>query len=147
MTQRPEILAFPAALSDRVASVARELSQAELQLDQTIRHCLGSRHRDGRLREQCIRPLLHDDREWVVPFVFTMLGEYVIEIIRAIEQDLPAHVLPAWQRFAASNPDYVATTRRRAISYWDCYHRAAYPNMADYPALRLIKNVSALIEV
>lgn len=175
MSPRPEVLAFPAALSERVTRIAQELAHGEQHaphphgprvyvngeelilpsrlyyrsalpasggdpLDDTIRNCLGTRHHDGYLRERCVCALLHERREWVIPFLFAMLGEYVVEIVLAIESRLAPDALPAWQHFAANNPQFLATTRRRAISYWDCYYRRRYRQMADYPALRLLQS-------
>lgn len=88
-----------------------------------------------------MRALLHERSEWVIPFLFAMLGEYVAEIVLAIESLLEPEALPAWRHFAANNPQFLATTRRRAISYWSCYYRRRYPKMADYPALQWLQRV------
>ncbi|MGM9479956.1 hypothetical protein ACS5PN_02040 [Roseateles sp. NT4] len=37
--------------------------------------------------------------------------------------------------FAAENPAFMATTRRRATSYWDCYHRGRFPTLPSYPGI------------
>ncbi len=51
--------------------------------------CLGTRHYDGLVREECTKQLLTVEQPWVVPFVTQMIGEYVIEIVQVIERGLP----------------------------------------------------------
>lgn len=103
--------------------------------------CLGSRHHDGFLRESCARRLLVRDESWVVPFIFQLLGEYVVEIIRPIEEAIAAD-RQKYAGFARDNPAYFLTTQRRAISYWDIYYRHLYPTMRDYPALKELESIS-----
>lgn len=106
--------------------------------------CVGTRHTDGRVREDCLRQVLGVDQAWVAPFVVRLLGEYVIEIVEAIAAALPsldaAHLAP----FVQQNPAFMANTRRRATSYWNCYHRGRYPRLADYPAIRALVALARL---
>ena len=39
----------------------------------------------------------------------------------------------------AENPGFLALTRARVASYWDCYHRYPYLHLADYPGTRIIR--------
>jgi len=105
--------------------------------------CLGSRHHDGFLRESCARRLLEHDEPWVVPFLFQLLGEYVVEIVRPIEAAIAADGRK-YTTFTRENPAYFLTTERRAISYWDAYYRVRYPAMQDYPALKALAALRAL---
>ncbi len=89
--------------------------------------CLGTRHHDGHLREACLRQLLLQERAWTAPFVVHLCGEYVLEIVEAIEVALPAWNAEALARYLRENPAYVATLERRAVSYWNCYYRWQYP--------------------
>lgn len=40
-----------------------------------------TRHSNGFVREQQVKPLLLADESWIPPFVIQLLGEYVLEII------------------------------------------------------------------
>lgn len=111
---------------------------------QTLALCLGSRHCDGHVREACLRSLIHSDTMWVVPFVVQLLGEYVIEIIRCIEENIAVMDRLLYGRFMAQNPAFVATTKRRIASYWDCYHRHRYPNFATYPATLAMRSLECM---
>jgi hypothetical protein len=97
--------------------------------------CFGSRHWDGHVREECLRQLLvPTDRPWVVPFVVQLIGEYVIEIVEAIAATISSETAARFCEFARENPGFMATTRRRATSYWACYYRQRFPALRSYPA-------------
>lgn len=106
--------------------------------------CLGSRHWDGQLREECLRQLIAFDHPWVSPFIVQPLGEYVIEIVELIAAELARLNAAQLAAFARDNPGFLATTRRRAVSYWDCYHRARFPKLRDYPALAALDAIEAM---
>lgn len=106
--------------------------------------CLGTRHHDGHLREACLRQLLLQERAWMAPFVVHLCGEYVLEIVEAIEVALPAWNAEALARYLRENPAYVATLERRAVSYWNCYYRWQYPVWKAYPGSRAMAALRAL---
>jgi len=97
--------------------------------------CLGTRHGDGHVREACVRELARHDRPWAIPFVVQLLGEYVVEITLVILAALADVDVAGYAAFARENPHFMATTRRRATSYWACYYRSRYPLLRDYPAI------------
>lgn len=96
---------------------------------------LGTRHSDGHVREECLRQIVAVDRPWLAPFVVQLLGEYVIEIVEVIAATLHEHGPERLAGFARENPQFMATTRRRATSYWHCYHRDRFPALQAYPAI------------
>lgn len=106
--------------------------------------CLGTRHSDGRVREACLREVLGVDEPWVAPFVVLLLGEYVVEIVEAIAVALPSLNTAHLGSFVQQNPAFMATTRRRATSYWNCYYRGRSPKLADYPAIRVLDALARL---
>jgi hypothetical protein len=106
--------------------------------------CLGTRHHDGYLREACLRQLLQQERVWTAPFVVHLCGEYVLEIVEAIEVALPAWNAEALARYLRENRAYVATLERRAVSYWNCYYRRQYPVWKAYPGSRAMAALRAL---
>ncbi|MCX2863918.1 hypothetical protein OOZ63_18995 [Paucibacter sp. PLA-PC-4] len=106
--------------------------------------CIGARHDDGFLRESCVRKLLRVREPWVLPFVLAPLGEYVIEIIELIESALPSLDASGCAEFVRANPAFMATLRRRVISYWDCYFRRAYPMICQYPAYRALMTLEGM---
>jgi hypothetical protein len=109
-----------------------------------VAHCLYTRHHDGRVRERHALRIVRDLTPWVLPFVVQLVGEYVVEIVAALEERLPEIGTPsslqerAYGAFLAANPELLRLTRARVISYWDCYYRRDFPALADYPGYRLI---------
>lgn len=154
--------AFPAALSLRAADIARLIpdypyrlwgydvilngEQLEIPVrlyfppellagpdDDSLLLCLGTRHRDGYLRQKCVTQLLERGDEFVVPYIVQLLGEYVVEIAQVINDALARINIEPYRRFLADNPGYFASTQSRVTSYWSCYYRAAYPDITAYP--------------
>jgi hypothetical protein len=102
---------------------------------------LGTRHYDGYLREEFVRELMARDLAWSAPFIFQLLGEYVVEIALTIEQALEGRDRGSLLGFIRANPTFAETTARRATSYWDAYYRGRYRRLEDYPAFRVISRL------
>lgn len=108
--------------------------------------CLGTRHWDGHVREAYLRRIVDLDRDWVVPFVVQLLGEYVVEIARVINAALPHLDQSRYAAFARENPRFMELTRQRTVSYWDCYYRwGAYKHLRDYPARAALDAIERMI--
>jgi hypothetical protein len=105
---------------------------------------LGTRHSDGRIREQCLRQIVAVDRPWVAPFVVQLLGEYVIEIVEVIAAAVYERGPEPFAGFAQENPQFMATTRRRATSYWHCYYRGRFPALQAYPAITALDAIERM---
>lgn len=81
---------------------------------------------------------------WVVPFVVRLAGEYVLEILVVICDELRDLTTPgtggnlAYGQFLVDNPAFFARTQRRVVSYWSCYYRGAYASFQGYPGCTLL---------
>ncbi|MFC0504855.1 hypothetical protein [Micromonospora costi] len=121
-------------------------AQAALSpIQRAIVDCLYTRHHDGRVRQNHLERVVGLTEPWVAPFVVQLIGEYVDEILLAIQRDLaPPLTTPdssagrVYGRFAAENPAFLAITGQRVASYWSCYYRQRYPALTDYPGHALI---------
>jgi hypothetical protein len=71
-----------------------------------------------------------------------LLGEYVMEIVELVAAALPSLNTAHVAAFVRENPAFMATTRRRAISYWHCYHRT--PELKSYPAIQALDAMEQL---
>lgn len=109
--------------------------------------CLGTRHWDGHVREECLRHIVAVDRPWIAPFVVQLLGEYVVEIVEVIAAAVSAGSPTRFSGFARENLPFIKTTRRRATSYWACYHRSRYPALQAYPALTALESIERMAQV
>ena len=74
-----EILNIPCRIYFDEPSSTKEMSLTEQQ--RTILNCILLRHHDGYLRQRRLELLIDKTEYFVVPFVFQLLGEYVIEIL------------------------------------------------------------------
>lgn len=111
-------------------------------LHQTIVACIYTRHHDGRVREAAVHPVMTSDAPWTAPFVVRLLGEYVVEIMIAIEAHADALSEPRFARFIAHNPDFFALTWRRMISHWNERYRRSYRDLSDYPGARVLARLA-----
>jgi hypothetical protein len=109
-----------------------------------VLHCLYSRHCDGRVRQQHLAQIVSSADPWVVPFVVQLVGEYVLEVLVDICDELRDHgaagddLRLAYGEFIVANPAFFARTQRRVVSYWSCYYRAAFESFQDYPGCTLL---------
>lgn len=108
---------------------------------------LGTRHCDGYIREECLRQIVAVDRPWLAPFIVQLLGEYVVEIVEVIAAAIDEASPTRFSGFVHENPGFMATTRRRATSYWACYHRSRFPALRTYPALTALDAIEQMARV
>ncbi|MQS06993.1 hypothetical protein FNX48_007345 [Streptomyces sp. IF17] len=149
---------FSVYVGDEAVTIPYRIHQDEPPLDveraltgvqQTILHCLYSRHSDGLIRQCHLEHIVGSDEPWVVPFVVQLAGEYVLEILESIHHglsDLPsersAH-WPAYGDFIARNPRFFEQTEYRVVSYWSCYYRWRFPAFGTYPGCHLLELLRA----
>ncbi len=140
-----EVLSAPArlyCLPDVLRSIIKETTGDS----RTLALCLGTRHWGGYVREECLRQLVSTDRPWVAPFIVQLLGEHVVEIVEVIAAAMPEANAASLSDFARENPEFMAITRQRATSYWDCYYRRRFPSLQTYPAITVLKAIDAMAQ-
>ncbi len=107
-------------------------------------HCLYSRHCDGVVRQRHLEKVVGSTDPMVVPFVVQLVGEYVLEILVVICDELRDLATPgtrghlAYGQFIVDNPAFFARTQRRVVSYWSCYYRHNYASFRGYPGRTLL---------
>jgi hypothetical protein len=98
---------------------------------------LCTRHCDGYVREWAATELDPTAYPWARAFAVQLLGEYVVEIARVIEAKVNRSGTAPYLAFVEENSGFVATTKSRATSYWDCYYRAQYRQLSEFPSYRV----------
>lgn len=111
---------------------------------QVLALCMGTRHWDGFIREECLRQLVDTGSPWAAPFIVRLVGEYVVEIVQVIVVALQRGYVAGLAQFALDNPSFMATTRRQVVSYWDSYYRRQFPSLLDYPAHIALESIHQL---
>lgn len=112
------------------------------RLSEGSRHiltCLFTRHHDGLVRERHVRQLLSfRSMPWEPPYLLQLIGEYVVEIIDVIKNDVQRLRSEHLGAFVAENQNFLRKIRHRVISYWHCYHRSEFSRFAEYPGFQLM---------
>jgi hypothetical protein len=103
--------------------------------------CLRTRSTDGYVRQASLRLILASKEPWCVPFIVLLAGEYVVEIINDMAAALPTLDRDVYSTFVRENRKLMRLMRAKAISYWDCYYRASYPDQKDYPGLAFLREL------
>jgi len=110
------------------------------KIQQLILSAILSRSNDGFVREKCVGELLRSDEPWIPPFVLQLLGEYVLPIIRVVGDQSTVLKSSEYRRFLIENPAFLQLLKQRIASYWNCYYRAVFPRLKDYPAFQMIES-------
>jgi hypothetical protein len=102
-------------------------------IQRQILWCIFTRHHDGFVRQKVLEKLLQKKLEYfMMPFIFQLLGEYVVEILKVIEPNINKNNQEIWRDFMLENPQYIQTTQRRMVSYWNEYYRSNHPDFKGY---------------
>lgn len=140
-----ETLHIPYRLYHDPDLLIRELSNSQPSA-RLILLCLGTRHHDGYLRQECLYELLKSEASWLTPYLLQLAGEYVVEIVDEVANAIGQRNPASLRAFALENPAYLATLDRRVTSYWRCYHRHAYPDRNVYPGTKVLAAVRAAVD-
>jgi hypothetical protein len=108
-----------------------------------ILQCLFTRHHDGLVRQLYLERIIRSRDPWVFPFVTQLIGEYVIEILEIIHQNLNKLDTLGYREFLVGNPQFLQITNHRVLSYWDCYYRDTGRN--EYVGFKLTNFLNGLV--
>lgn len=108
--------------------------------------CLGSRCDDGFLRQRSIEALLREPRPWSVPYLVEAVGEHVLEILQALDGQIPEELRPHLADYLVANESRFLYRCRQCVSYWNQFDRyrydGLYPDWNDYPGARIIATLA-----
>jgi hypothetical protein len=125
LTWQGTLLAIPYRLY--VQEPAPQILHRLTTRQQQVLHCLYLRHYDGYLRQRHLEALFAacagSPEAFTVPFTFSLVGEYVQEILEVVAANLTPELLASYVALIKQNPLYWQQTRGRVASYWDVYYR------------------------
>ena len=131
-----DILEIPYRIYNDVPNFSQlnNLSPQEL----SIIYCLYSRHFDGYIRQEMIKKLIEIEfQDFMIPYVFLLVGEYVVEIINDIYPFIEKNK-EFFIDFINNNHDLTTLTYQRMVSYWNEYYRhSQYKYLNDYSGKRI----------
>ena len=135
---------FPLHLRDEVVSLPQRIYYAP-PLFQTLRfnalqteitNCLFTRHHDGFVRQENLVRIIRSPSPWIPCFVIPLVGEYVVQILEIIRENLSYFDKSIYEEFVRSNPEFISLTEKRVMSYWNCYYRSI--KKQDYPGFLIL---------
>ncbi|OFY47832.1 MAG: hypothetical protein A2W85_13615 [Bacteroidetes bacterium GWF2_41_31] len=109
------------------------------KIQNDILNCILTRHHNGFIREKCLMNILKSDNEWTSPFIFQLIGEYVLELDQLILNNLNENNINKLTKVIIENPEFAETTENRVISYWNCYYRNEYPKKEDFVGFKIFR--------
>ena len=113
------------------------------ELQSQLLDCLFTRHYDGIVRQEHLARIIRSQNIWIPCFVVPLVGEYVVEILQLIQENLPHLDTSPDADFVRANPEFLELTDKRVTSYWDCYYRSI--RKEEYPgflALDFLKSTA-----
>ena len=115
-----------------------QLVSAFSEQQRTALCCFFTRHHSGFVRERMLREILQrDSAPWIYPFAIQLLGEYVIEILEVLWARRDLLRSEQCVTFLNDNPKFVALTKKRIVSYWNCYFRSLSSHLVDHIGYRI----------
>lgn len=124
-----ELLTIPYRAYFNEPELEKERTLTDRQ--KSILNCIFLRHHNGYIRQSRLEKI-ENIEYWVTPFTFQLLGEYVIEILEVLDEQLDDNKLENYKRFAIENSKYYQQTESRMISYWNEYYRHRFPKLKNY---------------
>jgi len=122
----------------RVYHEIPKIRSAQLTASQNeLLQCILTRHSDGLVRQQSLERIIRSKRPWVPAYVVQLAGEYVVEILSVIEQNLNSLDDKIYSEFLTENREFFSATAQRIDSYWDCYYREM--QREGYPGFRVLR--------
>jgi hypothetical protein len=111
-----------------------------------LTQCYFTRHFDGFVREASLREIIKCEEYFATPFIFQLVGEYVVQNLHVVLENLNEPLLKNIRKLKSENEDYFKKTTARVNSYWDCYYRRfEYPQWDNYPGNKIMKKINRYI--
>jgi hypothetical protein len=114
-------------------------------IQRELAYALLTRHADGFVRQHSLSNILSSKSMWIPPFVVQLVGEYVIEIVVDIQGAMTKLDRNQYGPFIRANPTFLAKTRQRAASYWNCYYRHRF-DWKSYPGKQILDSLDAMLK-
>lgn len=114
-------------------------------MQRQILDCYFTRHHNGYIRQKRLNNIF--DRgvidRWIIPYVMKLVGEYIIEILEDIYDNINLIDQNELIEFINKNPKFVTTTEGRISSYWGEYYRS-YALKNEYVGFKINKYIQSL---
>jgi hypothetical protein len=103
--------------------------------------CIFTRHHNGYIREKKLREILKSKNYLATPFIAQLLGEYVLEVLTVIKDNLSPTLLDNLIKLTVDNPTFFDRTEQRVQSYWNCYYKRTISRKTDYVGFQILEAI------
>lgn len=117
------------------------VEQGLTETESFLLDCMFTRHYNGFVREERLRRIIMSDDYLATPFIMQLLGEYVIDILNVIKENLSPAKLDNIVRMKVDNPKFFKITEDRVQSYWNCYYKWYFPKKSDYVGFQILDEI------
>jgi len=117
-------------------------TQSLTLVQEQMLNCLYLCHCNGHLREYYLRKVLEVKEDFILPFISKLFGDYVIEILEVLHNELPNDTRDKLRDFFRANPLYKRRIQSRIASYWDLFYRNIYPDLKKYVGYQLFQTIA-----
>lgn len=107
----------------------------------TVLNCIYLRHCDGFVRQKRLERIIDKSDYFTTPYLFCLLGEYVIEILEILEQHITPDTIGNYVKFIKENRMLWRKTKSRVRSYWNEYYRKEFPMYETYVGRRIVNRL------
>ena len=132
-----EILKIYSRIYFNEPNIEYELELNELQ--KSILNCIYLKHCDGYIRHRRLTQLANTNNYFQIPFIFQLLGEYVIELLEEVDKHIIEKNKNEYCHFILENKKYWEKTKSRVISYWNAYYRNN--QLKEYIGMQIVKRL------
>ena len=122
--------------------IENELFLKLSQTQQYLLDCYYTRHHNGYIRQRKLNKIFENGEVecCVIPYIMRLIGEYVVEIINEIHNNIKLVNQIELGLFIAENEKFTIKICGRIASYWGEYYRSEYEKK-NYPGFKLMKMI------
>jgi len=120
-----------------IEDFAKEFTETE----QIILHCIYSRSCNGFTRQKHIESIFSFSEipKWTLPYIIKLCDEYVMEIIKIINNNISKISTNQIAEFVNENKNFIVLGYARMVSYLDCYYKGL--KLKKYVGYKFYRNV------
>ena len=137
VTLNAETLIIPVRVYFNEPDINDESNLSEIQ--KVILNCIFLLHHNGRIRQKRLENLGNKSEYLITPFTINLYGEYVYEVIEALNKIIDNGNIQNYRKFVIENPEMWQRMSNRMVSYWNEYYRRRFPKLKEYIGME-IKN-------
>ena len=95
------------------------------------------------MRQQALRQIVRLNEQWSIPYVVLLIGDRVVEIGLEIRDSWTYLDRAVYAPFVVENRPLLRSLRERLAKDYEALYESEFPNRADFPGLRLLRQIDS----